>query len=1024
MLGLNFIAKTQQTDIQFNIYTSENGLSDNTITSIVQDDQGFIWIGAHDGLNRYDGGYFSTIIKSNDRQSLPNNKVTGLKNLGKNRIGIITQEGIQILHTLTRKTLNLIIPDTTAFYIYCNRGWDIEEVNGKGYLCTTHTGFYLFDYEGKITWRKDHYSKEDIGKIMRYGREIYPLPDGNKLIYHADNYNPVIFDTKQLRILEPEQSKEILAYYPPRSIPTWRSIIFRPGSWIWKTEPRHDSIIAYHPIKKIIVRSHLSIDSMAYAWPGKLYPANDTTLIQTFSNGGFIFLHVDTTTGHVTTDGHRYLSNLVCNYIFVDRNNRIWVGTENGLYVQKFLEPAIKTYSIPYTNTLSPGTFTISTVLADSLDVYAGGIKIKGLIQLNPDNLSIKNIFYTDTDKSSDWNDIFHIENNGSDSLLLCTRMGNAWLNKHNPNTGKYFTELTKQNTLVFQNSFKDSRNNTWFSNLRFQNESLVRLLSETKEFEIIPYNKAPFYFPLKTTELFTEDAFGNVWVAQNGIARFNYALQRFDTAINVFAGYRKFESQVFGMAADAHGFLWIATLQNGLLRYDIKNKIFRHYTTNDGLSSDNINALSQCIGDLLFISTRNKLNVLNVKTNEIYIYAQADGLPESSITSSFYYDKYRNVLWAGYHNKLARIPATSFTRNLPSPNLTIEFIRFENDSILYFPSDKLTLPYNNHAMQISLSTLDFDGLENNILSYRLHDNDHWRKVEHTRYIYLDNLAPGSYKLQFKLSSIANRWETQIRYLSIHIAPPFWQTSWFLALSALSLSGIIIIIYRTRIRRLKHLSSQEKLLSELELKALHAQMNPHFIFNCINSIREIMMSGNKEKAGKYLDTFARLLRDTLEQSRHSFTSLKKSLEHLEKYIQIEQLRFANFSYDLKIDPALDIQDIRIPPMLIQPFVENAIWHGLMPMKENRKLVISCYAESDKLVCTINDNGIGIKQTLSKRSGNLTHESYAMSNVEKRIKLLNEKYQLNCSFKITDKSDIPGELTSGTIAVLYFPLDID
>jgi LytS/YehU family sensor histidine kinase len=206
-------------------------------------------------------------------------------------------------------------------------------------------------------------------------------------------------------------------------------------------------------------------------------------------------------------------------------------------------------------------------------------------------------------------------------------------------------------------------------------------------------------------------------------------------------------------------------------------------------------------------------------------------------------------------------------------------------------------------------------------------------------------------------------------------------------------------------------------LMELEMKALHAQMNPHFIFNCLNSIKEMILHDEKQNASRYLSKFAQLIRITLEESKQPFITVAQCVDHLKQYLEMEKIRFDSFAYDIQLEPGLAANEIHIAPMLVQPLVENAIWHGLQKQQGEKTVHIRFSRKQGQLVCEIDDNGIGIKHSLENGlSSRRTHRSVGISNIEERLHVLNEKYNMNCELTITDKSELEKEST-GTLATL-------
>ena len=222
----------------------------------------------------------------------------------------------------------------------------------------------------------------------------------------------------------------------------------------------------------------------------------------------------------------------------------------------------------------------------------------------------------------------------------------------------------------------------------------------------------------------------------------------------------------------------------------------------------------------------------------------------------------------------------------------------------------------------------------------------------------------------------------------------------------------------------KELTSINEQLAEARLSALQAQMNPHFVFNALNSIKRMILEGDNEKASRYLSKFALMIRMTLNHSKEIFVTLDENIEYLKAYLEMEQLRFDDsFTYRIDTSENIDVTETTIPSLMIQPLVENAIWHGLLPGKGEKKIGIRFTECENKLTCIIEDNGIGIRQSerlKEKNNNNTTHHSVGLENLQKRIKIMNEKYDMGFSLRITDLREM-GINGSGTRVVLQFNL---
>ncbi|MFO7829656.1 MAG: histidine kinase, partial [Bacteroidales bacterium] len=227
-------------------------------------------------------------------------------------------------------------------------------------------------------------------------------------------------------------------------------------------------------------------------------------------------------------------------------------------------------------------------------------------------------------------------------------------------------------------------------------------------------------------------------------------------------------------------------------------------------------------------------------------------------------------------------------------------------------------------------------------------------------------------------------------------------------------------IYKARISRIREKAQIQQKISELKLDALKAQMNPHFIFNAFNSLQKYILLQETTEALDYMSEFASLIRRTLDNSTEKEIRLSEEVEYLKTYLQLEKKRVSNLNYNITVDKDLDEEYILIPPMLIQPFVENAILHGIRHLKKQGMMKISFEKESSFLKVIIEDNGIGRKQSVEINQKNrLSHHSKGTSITEQRIKLLSDKKSNKIKVQTIDLEKA-GE-ASGTMVVLYIPM---
>ena len=275
-----------------------------------------------------------------------------------------------------------------------------------------------------------------------------------------------------------------------------------------------------------------------------------------------------------------------------------------------------------------------------------------------------------------------------------------------------------------------------------------------------------------------------------------------------------------------------------------------------------------------------------------------------------------------------------------------------------------LKLSYKQNFFSFEFAALNYDHPEENQYACQLIGFD--KKIVAlgtNRVINYTNVPPGNYTLKVIASNNDGVWNETGFEVKIVIIPPFWATWWFKAIVVLVFLGAVFLFFKLRENRIKKEQARQtainKQIAEIRMMALRSQMNPHFIFNSLNSIQHFITTHEKDEALHYLSKFSKLIRKILENSRQNTVSISNELELLQLYIQLEQLRFSNkFDYHIKVDEKIDVENIEIPPLLIQPYIENAIQHGLINKNSKGDLWLSLERYNGSLICKIEDNGIG------------------------------------------------------------------
>jgi len=303
---------------------------------------------------------------------------------------------------------------------------------------------------------------------------------------------------------------------------------------------------------------------------------------------------------------------------------------------------------------------------------------------------------------------------------------------------------------------------------------------------------------------------------------------------------------------------------------------------------------------------------------------------------------------------------------------------------------------------------------------YRLvGQSEQWTVAGQRREAIFPNLTPGKYRFEVQARRPGRPWEGAVARYAFEIKSPFYVTWWFIGLVVLMAAGLVYGGVRQRVRRLQKRLQLENQLMETERKALRLQMNPHFIFNALDSISSFIFKKEPKQAVRYLNNFAKLMRGTLESSMAHLHPVETEVSILKNYLELEKLRFGDkFDFQIEVDPQIDY-NVSLPPMLVQPHVENAILHGLKPKREKGHLLIRFALLDEKLHITVEDNGIG-REAARQRGQRQDHRSRATQINKDRIDLLRRSMGRQVHLHVEDLYN--GGQPSGTRVLLELPTD--
>ncbi|MFM2047503.1 MAG: hypothetical protein RI955_49, partial [Bacteroidota bacterium] len=338
-----------------------------------------------------------------------------------------------------------------------------------------------------------------------------------------------------------------------------------------------------------------------------------------------------------------------------------------------------------------------------------------------------------------------------------------------------------------------------------------------------------------------------------------------------------------------------------------------------------------------------------------------------------------------------------------------------------------IELPYNKNHLTFDFTGINFSNPDAVKYKWKLEgfDND-WSPPSNQRTVTYSNIPSGNFIFKVISCNEDDVWNKNSAIVTIIIHKPIWSQWWFIVSALLLLMGLVWWIFKQRELGIKRKANEaqqkilmEKELIELEHKALRLQMNPHFIFNALNSIQSQIGTDNEQNARYYLAKFSKLMRQILDNSRNSLITLKEEIEMLENYLLIEKFCNNNkFEYSIVTDENIEIDFIKIPPMILQPFVENAIKHGMKYLENTKgQIDIQLIEVENEIICTITDNGVGRKKSaeLNRKSRETFHTSTALAVTEERLSLLKNNSSKN-SITIIDLYNENGVATGTQVEV--------
>jgi ligand-binding sensor domain-containing protein len=956
-------ARSQEKDFIFKNYTMEDGLPSNEAYTVFRDSKNYIWMATDKGVVRFDG-------KEMAHFDLPDNVIFKIFEDVKGKIWFFSSSG-QLAYYFENKIYPYKYNDKLKKEVVdplINSAYVDEQENV--YINGNNRYNYVINCKGDV--EKFSYGSPILDTIQYEFNEHTPSKWICKVKRYGFNTKRIVFNFENTKSITCNVNLEVIGHYGVEQLDE-HTLIFFSGNYLFKID-LNKSVKSIRLSEKILC----------------IHIANKNKVHVGLSNQGM--LDFDSNLNKVL--GYNLENNKSVTGIVDDYEEGLWISTlESGVY--HLVNTDI--YQLHTGNDYRQPVFRICENAGDEL-LFANK---KGIYQHQNEKASpiilkpISNVF--DFNKARNLYNL-SVSGIGYDKLFRFFNADNHSFRECGARTS--MIELNNHNFLASDGVF------------------LTEWITETN------FRLPAFMAAIKTSYIF-QDAQKNVWIgASNGLFQYDQQNSKpvfFPHHISFFSDGVKSMNQM------DNGIYAIGLRNKGLALMKDTN-LLGVISKNEGLASNSINFILP-IKNQLWVVSEKGVSAIHFTSFSPLQYTitnigQTEGLSNMVINQLV---PYKGNILAATSNGIYVIENPDQFINQPS----IE-IPFYISNIQYYKGDtsnvtSLSIPFAKNRLTVQFGAISFNAANDIVYQYRFSNSDSTWNATKSNELLLENLSPGSYNLELKASIPDKHRTSVIKTLQIIIEKPWWQNNWIILFALLFLGLAIYVFYRFRIAKIKARANEKidlnKKMLDLEQVALRSQMNPHFIFNCLTSIQQLIVSGNTIEANEYLVKFARLMRKTLENANNSFISLENEKEFLEEYVELEQLRIpGQFDFQIEIDETLNASTIEIPNMIIQPLVENSIRHGIMPLTDRKgQIEIHFSKQADWLRCAVKDNGIGYNpNTLSTSQFFTKHKSFGKDIVQKRLQILNEGVENNNLFNIEILKNEDG-INAGTIITILLPI---
>lgn len=818
--------QAQLTPSEFTRYTYMNGLSSNQLTDIAQDERGYIWISSVNGLNRYDGKQFTRFYAGNESNSLPDDYITGITWLKPGKLAANTNMGLYITDTRTGKTNTVIIPgfEQKLTYRYNEIFSVTGDDDGNMFIVTT-SGFYHYNSKNELIYRFDYMEKERVAtSIFSFSRKLIWI-NKNKLYFVLDGLEKYLYDIPAKTVTKAKGNAPF-DFYIEELAESWQT---EPGSF-FMFKLMNDSMIYFNTLEntRTVSVSNLKPLRSFFNWQAAVYRVSDTLFYISGRQSGFYKMSVNLQTGKLTIHPEQYFKEYYCTGFLKDREGRLWITTTSGLFKQNSTRSNVQQVSIPEEILQQAPTTEIRSLMVYKDKLYAACTNNGGLLVFDKDSLRfIKKISLAKMHPHAD--DTRSVMQVNGDTFFIGTYGPMYKLNIVTEQSTVIEPEEWNKFSDFSLSQLKDKEGNIWISTSK---KKIYFYKAAEGKFYLINYKNSIFEKLLLPVYI-TRDMEGNIWFGGHGVCRVNAQTKQPDLYLDSFPGFRFSRKETGGLTVDKNDLLWFGNKANGLMAYNRRTKNYLHFTKEDGLAGNTVVALN-AVHNHVWAGTTEGISSINLTNHKLSTYGVNDGFPTGQLSArDLVYDSSSQSIYGGFTDRIVKFSPYSLLKPLKAPEMFIESVEIPNDTSYYLPATAVATNYMNNDLKISIGVISYnEDASNQVLSYRLSNstNTSWVNLN-GRVIQFNNLAPGSYTLQLRLSAANNRWPNQFISFTITVKPPFWQTIWFVAIMSALILFTGYLLYRWRIFYIRKAESEKARVQELRAEKYKTQFELEQISN-------------------------------------------------------------------------------------------------------------------------------------------------------------------------------------------------